>query len=303
MDTIYSSINVVSLVAAEVLCKRGSLSISAALQWESPVLNQINFSNGDKVHVVKVVDEPCSFRIYHEGFIPIKFEGEGLAYPLSKSQLKNDSSEALRQLRDCLERSVAQMSQKLYTSRGEPISESKDEPMPESTPIPDVRIPEGKPVPPSMKPPGFEDEYEIMTEKPQTLPSNPLSIGDRDLNPPGLPKFPEMKPFVDPLQNPTGEPGMHPTADHPLFRDPLRYDPPSVPPGARFDDPFFGGKTDPELVGAGLPGNMGLGGKRFRKPGFGGGGDGSGLGGPGSGGLGGGFGGGLDGSGFGGGFM
>ncbi|ODV94335.1 hypothetical protein PACTADRAFT_51195 [Pachysolen tannophilus NRRL Y-2460] len=134
---------------------------------------------------------------------------------------------------------------------------------------------ESKSVPESLQPPKFDDEYEIQTNAPPAAsirPTNPLSIGDRDLNPPGLPKHPEMKPYLDPLASCSGasgigsEGGMYPTANHPIFggrpngggnnygrRDPLH------PPGARFDDPLMNEDTDMELVGQGLPGNLGIG--------------------------------------------
>jgi hypothetical protein len=58
--------------------------------------------------------------------------------------------------------------------------------------------------------PGFDDEYDILRRYNPTLgpgSQNPLSIGDDDLNPPGL-----GGPFGR-----VGTGGMHPTPDHPMF--------------------------------------------------------------------------------------
>lgn len=138
--------------------------------------------------------------------------------------------------------------------------------------------------------PDFDDEYEMLSRPNHASSSGDglPSIGDRDLNPPGLPRDPLMKPYLDPLAHPDS--GMHPTRDHPLFG---RTDPNTsragVPPGARFDDPF--GESNLDDMGQGLPGNMRRGGGR-RAPDIGGG-----FGGGFDGGLGGGFGS------FGGGFM
>ncbi|CDK26732.1 unnamed protein product [Kuraishia capsulata CBS 1993] len=146
------------------------------------------------------------------------------------------------------------------------------------------------------KPPGFEDEYQ-MTQPQSTTPiSAPSHFGDSDLNPSGLGPNPQMKAYLDPLNRGIGG-GMHPTADDPLFQGPgLRYGAGSLrPPGARFDDPLFGG-GDFDMVGQGLPGSMGLGQNKFR----GGGGSGGFGGGPGGFGGGSGFGSGSgSGSGFG----
>lgn len=103
--------------------------------------------------------------------------------------------------------------------------------------------------------PDFDDEYEMLgrTDRPPGPPPGLAPIGDRDLNPPGLPRDPLMKPYIDPLSS--GEGGMHPTRDHPLFgrrqQNTLRL---GVPPGARFDDPF--GESNLDDMGMGLPGNL-----------------------------------------------
>jgi hypothetical protein len=119
--------------------------------------------------------------------------------------------------------------------------------------------------------PDFDDEYEI---KPSTKPpvSSIPSIGDRDLNPPGLPKNPELKLFIDPLAENNPDGGMYPTMNNPIFGigssgTTSRL---GVPPGARFDDPFSQENLDD--LGRGLPGNL-------RRPGPGGGPGGNGSGG------------------------
>ncbi|EMG49348.1 hypothetical protein SBY92_002349 [Candida maltosa Xu316] len=91
--------------------------------------------------------------------------------------------------------------------------------------------------------PDFDDEYEIKSPPApvhDTLGRSKVTpIGSDDLNPPGIPAHPTLKPYLDPLQNPQHQ-GMYPTPDHPLFG---QQKPPDgsgfgAPPGARFDDPF-----------------------------------------------------------------
>ena len=85
------------------------------------------------------------------------------------------------------------------------------------------------PIPAGEGPPGFEDEYEILQPPrrggPMAPGRNPLSVGEDDLNPPGLGPNPALRgPFfgegglprpgfggVGPMG------GMHPTPDHPMF--------------------------------------------------------------------------------------
>ncbi|ODV82434.1 uncharacterized protein CANTADRAFT_4427 [Suhomyces tanzawaensis NRRL Y-17324] len=103
--------------------------------------------------------------------------------------------------------------------------------------------------------PDFEDELEIRAPPRGTGSALFPAIGDRDLNPPGLPKHPEMKPFIDPLGSEDG--GMFPSPHHPLFGGRPQGGNTSrlgVPPGARFDDPY--GEDDLDALGAGLPGNV-----------------------------------------------
>lgn len=102
--------------------------------------------------------------------------------------------------------------------------------------VPEKRIPDM---------PGFEDEYEMLPSSSGLPPTGAFpTVGDRDLNPPGLPTHPSLKPFIDPLSmNHPGEGGMYMLSRHPFFREgPLPYPHGSasrrgVPPGARFDDP------------------------------------------------------------------
>jgi hypothetical protein len=115
-------------------------------------------------------------------------------------------------------------------------------------------------------PPGFEDEYEINRPprgwQPQFPGRNPLTIGDRDLYPPGLgPR--------DPLRGTFGPggggSGMHPTFDDPIFggQQGGEYNP-QIPPGSRYD-PVGPGDGPPFGRGRGPPG------RGFGPGGFGGG--------------------------------
>ncbi|ABN67228.2 predicted protein [Scheffersomyces stipitis CBS 6054] len=107
--------------------------------------------------------------------------------------------------------------------------------------------------------PDFEDELEIRGSASGFGPSSSVlpAIGDRDLNPPGLPRHPEMKPFVDPLAQGGNDGGMYPSLDHPVFGGRHEGGNTSrlgVPPGARFDDPY--GEDNLDSLGSGLPGNL-----------------------------------------------
>lgn len=129
-------------------------------------------------------------------------------------------------------------------------------------------LPQSAPTAPSAEqPPKFDDEYQMLgsSRKPQPLVNDPLAIGDRDLNPPGLPKNPAMSSFIDPLAS-NREGGMYPTPNHPLFQG---GGVPGSSMGPRYDDPMFGdGSQDLEMIGNGLPGN--LRGRGGRPGGFGG---------------------------------
>lgn len=100
------------------------------------------------------------------------------------------------------------------------------------------------------RPPGFDDEYDLMRPPrsgPFVGPGNPLSIGEDDLNPPGLGRSPPLRgPFFGEggLPRPGfgggGMGGMHPSPDHPMFGG--RGDgsgssqpDPRFPPGSRYD--------------------------------------------------------------------
>lgn len=117
--------------------------------------------------------------------------------------------------------------------------------------------------------PGFDDEYEILKHSDEDRPTTrPFpTVGDRDLNPPGLPKHPQMKPYIDPMGG-DEEGGMYPLMNHPIFGDRRQGGNSSrlgVPPGARYDDPM--GEDNLDMLGQGLPGNLGNSGSGF--PGFG----------------------------------
>lgn len=105
--------------------------------------------------------------------------------------------------------------------------------------------------------PGFDDELEIL--RPMNPPPQARdfpSIGDRDLNPPGLGRNPALTPFIDPLSNPDSDGGMYPGPNHPLFGSgrPGASSRLGVPPGARYDDPLSEDNLD--ALGSGLPGNL-----------------------------------------------
>jgi hypothetical protein len=111
---------------------------------------------------------------------------------------------------------------------------------------------ETKPLPEEL--PKFDDEYELLGNKPSNVPFGSMvpSIGDSDLYPMGQ-KYPSLRPSLDPFSGSSGN-GMIPGKDHPLFgqqgpQGPQRGD---HPPGARYDDPMSGSDLGSE--GLGLPG-------------------------------------------------
>ncbi|KAJ9204404.1 hypothetical protein DTO021D3_4111 [Paecilomyces variotii] len=143
-----------------------------------------------------------------------------------------------------------------YEDTGEPSRTRQPErpQQPERDPLRDDRLPEParpypfddpladiprRPMPPGdFPPPGFEDEYEI-NRPPRGWPGgyggrNPLSIGERDLYPPGLGPNDPLRGTFGPGGGGGG--GMHPTFDDPLFggRRGGGYDP-QAPPGSRYD--------------------------------------------------------------------
>ncbi|TGZ82388.1 hypothetical protein EX30DRAFT_317753 [Ascodesmis nigricans] len=105
-----------------------------------------------------------------------------------------------------------------------------------------------RPIPEGLRPPGFEDEYEVLQPPRGSVPfpggRNPLSIGDDDLNPPGLGPNPPLRGRffgeggVGGMA-PTGG-GMHPGPDHPMFGGSGELPNPRAPPGARYDPTFPG---------------------------------------------------------------
>ncbi|KAK9369132.1 hypothetical protein V1509DRAFT_646127 [Lipomyces kononenkoae] len=188
-----------------------------------------------------------------------------------------------------------------YSDRGEPERPSGGRlPSPYSGGVPILPRPE--PVPgviprypapaPLAGPPGFEDEYEILTGPRGAMPfdgRSPFSIGDDDLNPPGLGSRPGLTPgLTSPFygSGSEGMRGMYPSGDHPMFAGRRSNNGAGLgsgsirPPGARWDEPF-----DPSGgLGNGGLGRQGRGGFPGSNGGF------PGSGGPGfSGGFGGGF--------------
>ncbi|KAG7826513.1 hypothetical protein KL909_000565 [Ogataea angusta] len=131
------------------------------------------------------------------------------------------------------------------------------------TPTPSYTSPAPKPLPAALAPPPFEDEHQIQSSRSQPLPSADAQAGVNDLYPGGM-KDPPFKSYLDPLAvNPTRGGGMHPTSSDPLFNRKMG----DTNSGIRYDDPLLGPDEDPELLGAGLPGQMGLPGQGgFRRP-------------------------------------
>lgn len=105
--------------------------------------------------------------------------------------------------------------------------------------------PSRRPIPGDLAPPGFENELEI-NEPPRGFPpplfgrgrgDNPLSIGERDLYPPGLGPHDPIRGNLRPGRGAAGSGGMHPSLGDPLFGgigDDGYYDP-QAPPGSRYD--------------------------------------------------------------------
>ena len=115
----------------------------------------------------------------------------------------------------------------------------------------------GRPFPPGLEPPGFEDEYDILRQPGlRSGPRNPLSIGHDDLYPPGLgPHDPMYGSGIPPLRG-GGSGGMHPTFDDPMFGGGGfggggRRGDPVTPGGARYDPVHPG---DPRGGPRGFPG-------------------------------------------------
>ncbi|ODQ77707.1 hypothetical protein BABINDRAFT_10034 [Babjeviella inositovora NRRL Y-12698] len=105
--------------------------------------------------------------------------------------------------------------------------------------------------------PKFEDEFKLQRpqngQAPGAQPNYP-TIGERDRLPVGA--YPEMKPYLDPLAG-SSDGGMIPTPNHPIFNQPHGSPGPGRVPGARFDDPTLPHGMDMEMIGSGLPGNVG----------------------------------------------
>ncbi|KAH8425046.1 proteasome inhibitor PI31 family protein [Aspergillus melleus] len=166
------------------------------------------------------------------------------------------------------EPSNSQASQEPRGERPPPRNPLADDPLPQpARPYPfddPLAAAPRRPVPPGdFAPPGFEDEFEIQRPPRGYHPGfggrNPLSIGDRDLYPPGLGPHDPLRGGVGPGLGGGGG-GMHPTFDDPLFGGGGRsrgYDP-QAPPGARYDPVGPGGS--PFGRGRGPFGGSGAGG-------------------------------------------
>lgn len=131
-----------------------------------------------------------------------------------------------------------------------------------------LAAPPRRPIPSGdFPPPGFENEFEI-NQPPRGFPGpgwgggNPLSIGERDLYPPGLGPNDPFRGTLGPMgAGGGGSGGMHPTFDDPLFggnRGGRGYDP-QAPPGSRYD-PVGPGFGQPFGRGGGPGGPWGPGG-------------------------------------------
>ncbi|KAL1963106.1 hypothetical protein VTN77DRAFT_8649 [Rasamsonia byssochlamydoides] len=155
--------------------------------------------------------------------------------------------------------------------RHDPLRDDRYPPPARPYPFDDpLAAPSRRPAPPGdFPPPGFEDEYEINRPprgyQPQPGGRNPLTIGDRDLYPPGLGPHDPLRGTLGPGGG--GGTGMHPTFDDPIFGGPRGggYNP-QIPPGSRYDPvgpgdgPPFGRNRGPHGRGFGPGGWGGFGG-------------------------------------------
>ena len=167
---------------------------------------------------------------------------------------------------------------------GNPSSQQPSNPQPHPNPYPhgihdpliEPPAARARPFPAGeMRPPGFEDEYDILRPagRAPIMPpgGSPFgNVGERDLYPPGLGPRDPLRPHFG--GGGGGGGGMHPTFDDPMFGGRggggggnQGYDP-QAPPGARYDPvgPGFGGgggggPRDPR----GGMGGAGAGGGRF----------------------------------------
>ena len=128
------------------------------------------------------------------------------------------------------------------------------------------------PAPGEMRPPGFEDEYDILRpagRAPMMPGRSPFgNVGERDLYPPGLGPRDPLRPGLEGGGGigGVGGGGMHPTFDDPMFGGRggpggdagQGYDP-QAPPGARFDPvgPGFGRPGGPRDGRGGMGGGSG----------------------------------------------
>lgn len=235
-------------------------SITLTISEISPSMTLISFVHGSDAQAISVNWSDFKVKLPIEG-------------PLEQLQLQFDAFMDLK-LGSSSQRQLQEDAQRGADPERTPVA-----PLVSRVSHPSDNWVRAEPKAPPADMPGFDDEYEVL--RPANGQQGPLGlgltpIGDGDLNPPGLPRYPEMRPYLDPLANPQG--GMHPSMQHPLFgRAAGNSSRTGVPPGARYDDPF--GEDNLSDMGMGLPGNLRQGpGSGFGGPGFGSGGS-SGLGG------------------------
>lgn len=227
---------------------------------ESSRFNQYLVSNGDELKVTVNISEVAE-RTNLVNFITIGTEKvDTVLIDWNSDALKTELplEEITPELRKEFDRkidlSINSKISKLFHYSG---SHEEDQPRDLRHPLhPQTSSSARRNIPADM--PGFEDEYEILGTDKTSATSRPFpNIGDRDLNPPGLPKYPEMKPYLDPTGG-NGDGGMYPLGKHPIFggnRNSGNSSRLGVPPGARYDDPM--GEDSLDALGRGLPGNMG----------------------------------------------
>lgn len=132
-------------------------------------------------------------------------------------------------LKDGYEEDVTHNPRQVPQQQQQPPRPDQEDPLRMPRPYQDPFNPYGNapPIPAGgERPPGFDDEYEIFNQPTGHMPpgQNPLSIGEDDLNPPGLGPNPPMRgPFFGEgggyggLGGSGGGGGMHPGPDHPMF--------------------------------------------------------------------------------------
>lgn len=195
-----------------------------------------------------------------------------IEFPIKKINLSNDLIESFnRKVKlaftvdlDTLFQSPSQLQEEHHSKASNPLDNDADR-LPEKTA--DFALPTSQGRPNDM--PDFDDELEIRAPaRGPPASRSGFSIGDEDLYPSGVGKYPLMKPHLE-YGPPGGDGGMYPSPNHPAFGGPPGGNTSrrGVPPGARFDDPY--GEDNLDALGQGLPGNL-RGGLGFPGPGNGG---------------------------------